>query len=264
VVDIVLYAMIKYLSITFIFLAAFASTAASQSSADRGGDVLERIREQRDRLPYEKSQLTMVMQNANGRTRERSLNIWSYSTDERSRLMIQFDSPADVRGTGLLSLSDPSGTSQKLYLPATRRVQTISSNNRGDKFLGSDFTFEDLGDVNHDDFTYETVSEQSNKLVVRATPKADTGFSYAYAVHTVDTSKLLLLSSTFYDKAGKPIRELTTGGHVEAKSGVWRSNTMTMKDVQRGSQTTLRWDDRTFDPISDSFFTERFLQRGAS
>jgi hypothetical protein len=256
--------MIKYLTTSILLALAIVGTAAAQASSNRGSDVLERIREQRDRLPYEQSQLTMVMQNANGRTRERSLNIWSFSTDERSRLMIQFDSPADVRGTGLLSLSDPSGTSQKLYLPATRRVQTISSNNRGDKFLGSDFTFEDLGDVNHEDFNYETVSEQGNRLVVRATPKSGTDFSYAYAVHTVDTTKLLLLSSTFYDKANKAIRELTTSDFIEAKPGIWRSNTMIMKDVQKGSQTTLRWDDRTFDPISDSYFTERFLQRGAS
>jgi len=255
--------MIKFLTIPLFLLFALTGTAIAQSS-NRGGDILERIREQRDRLPYEKSQLTMVMQNANGRTRERSLHLWSYSTDARSRLMIQFDTPAYVRGTALLSLSDNSGTSQKLYLPATRRVQTISSNNRGDKFLGSDFTFEDLGDINHDDFTYETESEQGNRLVVRATPKQGTSFSYAYAMHTVDTSRLLLLTSTFYDKAQKPIRELTTGDFTEAKPGIWRSNTMTMKDVQRGSQTTIKWNGRSYDTISDSYFTERFLQRGAS
>ncbi len=256
--------MIKYLALTTIILLAVAGMAVAQSSTNRGGDVLERIREQRDRLPYEQSQLTMVMQNTNGRTRERSLRIWSYSTDSRSRQMIQFETPADVRGTGLLSISDNSGTSQKLFLPATRRVQTISSNNRGDKFLGSDFTFEDLGDVNHDDFTYETVSEQGNRMVVRAIPKKGTSFSYAYAVHTLDTSRLLLLSSTFYDKADKSIRELTASDFTETKPGIWRSNTITMKDIQRGSQTTLKWNDRTFDPISDTYFTERFLQRGAS
>lgn len=247
-----------------IVMFAVVGLANAQGAADRGSDVLERIRAQRDKLPFEQSELTMVMQNANGRTRERSLRIWSHSTDARSRLMIQFDTPADVRGTGLLSLSDGTGTSQKLYLPATRRVQTVSSSNRGDKFLGSDFTFEDLGDVNHDDFAYETLSEQGSRMVVRATPKPGKSFSYAYAEHTVDTSRLLLSGSTFYDQAGKPIRELTTGDMVEARAGVWRTNSMTMKDVQRGSQTTLRWKDRRFDPIADSYFTERFLQRGAS
>lgn len=255
--------MLKFFVISVILLFALNGTISAQPS-NRGSDVLERIREQRDLLPYEKSQLTMVMQNANGRTRERSLHTWSYSTDKRSRLMIQFDTPADVRGTALLSLSDISGTSQKLFLPATRRVQTISSNSRGDKFLGSDFTFEDLGDVDHDDFTYETESEQGNRMVVRATPKQGTSFSYAYAMHTVDTSRLLLLASTFYDQAQKPIRALTASDFVEAKPGIWRANTMTMKDVQRGTQTTLKWYGRNFDTISDSYFTERFLQRGAS
>lgn len=247
-----------------IILTAGVVAVSGQTATNKGGDVLERIRVQRDKLPFEQSELTMVMQNANGRTRERSLRIWSHSTDARSRLMIQFDAPADVRGTGLLSLSDGSGTSQKLYLPATRRVQTVSTSNRGDKFLGSDFTFEDLGDVNHDDFTYETISEQGNRMVVRAKPKSGKEFSYAYAEHTVDSGRLLLLSSTFYDQAGKPIRELITGDPVEARPGIWRSNTMTMKDIQRGSQTTLCWNERRFDPIADSFFTERFLQRGAS
>lgn len=256
--------MKKILLTSIIVLIAAVGVTSAQNSSNKGNDVLERIREQRDKLPYEQSELVMVMQNANGRTRERSLRIWSHSTDDRSRLMILFDTPADVRGTGLLSLSDGSGTSQKLYLPATRRVQTVSTSNRGDKFLGSDFTFEDLGDVNHDDFTYETLSEQGSRMVVRATPKSGKSFSYAFAEHTVDTSKLLLVGSTFYDQAGKPIRVLTAGEAVEARPGIWRNNSMTMKDVQRGSQTTLRWKDRQFGSISDTYFTERFLQRGAS
>jgi hypothetical protein len=256
--------MIKFFTTFILIIAVTVGTVVAQASSNRGGEVLKRIREQRDLLPYEQSQLTMLMQNSNGRTRERSLHLWSYSTDARSRLMLQFEAPADVRGTGLLSLTDKSGTSQKLFLPATRRTQTISASNRGDKFLGSDFTYEDMGDVNHDDFTYETVSEQGNRMVVRATPKQGKSFSYAYAKHTIDTSRLILLSSTYYDKADKPIRELTTGDYTEAKPGLWRSNTMIMKDVQRGSQTTLKWNDRSYETFSDSYFTERFLQRGAS
>lgn len=253
---------IRLTSIILAFVLVSSINVFAQNK-DKGREVLERIRQLRDKHPYEQSTLTMRMTNANGRSRERSLKVWSHSSNGKTKSMLLFESPADVRGTGLLSISEGSVTAQKLFLPATRRIQTISSSQKGDKFLGSDFTFEDLGEVDHDDFEYSTLSETTTTLTVKAVAKKKGSTSYAWAVHTVDTRRLILLSSTFYDEAGKPIRELKADQFQEAKPGFWRSNSMVMKDLLKGSQTTLQWKERSFDKISDTYFTERFLQRGA-
>jgi hypothetical protein len=246
-----------------LFILLGLTTFSYAQSKDKGREVLERMKELRDKHPYEQSVLTMRMTNANGRSRERSLKMWSHSTKGKTRSMLLFESPADVRGTGLLSISDGSATAQKLFLPATRRVQTISSSQKGDKFLGSDFTYEDLGDVDHDDFEYTTLNETASTLTVKAVARKKGSTSYAWAVHTVDTRRLVLLASTYHDEAGKAVRELKADQFQEVKPGFWRSNSMVMKDLLKGSQTTLQWKERSFNTISDTYFTERFLQRGA-
>lgn len=249
--------------IIFLIVLSVTTTTYSQNK-DKGREVLERIKEVRDKHPFEQSVLTMRMTNANGRSRERSLKIWSHTSKGKTRSMLLFESPADVRGTGLLSISEGSVTAQKLFLPATRRIQTISSSQKGDKFLGSDFTYEDLGEVDHDDFDYTTLSESAATLTVKAVARKKGSTTYAWAVHTVDTRRLILLASTFHDEAGKAVRELKADQFQEVKPGFWRSNSMVMKDLLKGSQTTLQWKERSFNPISDTYFTERFLQRGAS
>jgi hypothetical protein len=254
--------LIRFLTLSLVLFVGMSIQVHAQPK-DKGREVLDRIRDVRDKHPYEQSTLVMRMTNANGRSRERSLKLWSHTVQGKSRSMLLFESPADVRGTGLLSVSEGSVTAQKLFLPATRRVQTISSSQKGDKFLGSDFTFEDLGEVDHDDFDYTTLSESGTSLTVKAVAKKKGSTSYAWAVHTVDTRRLVLLSSSFHDEAGKPVRELKADQFQEVKPGFWRSNSMVMKDLLKGSQTTLQWKERSFDKISDTYFTERFLQRGA-
>lgn len=245
----------------FLFLFfAWVIPAFAQRDAVK---TFDQIKAQRDKIPFESARLTMRMVAGNGKSRERVLQTWSHNTPSRTRLMLVFDAPADVKGTALLGITREGNSQQKLFLPATGKIQTISNAQKADRFLGTDFTYEDLGEYNSNDFTYQTLSEQGDRWVVRATPKTKAKNGYAWVEHTVDTKRLLLLSSQFYDAKGKLLRQLTVDQVAEVKSGVWKSSTMTMKDVVRGSQTTLTWKQRTFDPIPDQNFTERFMQRSS-
>jgi len=242
----------------FLFTPLMLTPLMAQRDAVK---TFDQIKAQRDKIPYESARLTMSMVSGNGKTRERVLRIWNHSTPTRTRLMLVFDAPADVRGTALLGITRDGSSQQKLFLPATGKIQTISNAQKADRFLGTDFTYEDLGEYNSEDFTYQTLSEQGDRWVVRATPKTKNKNGYAWVEHMVDTKRLLLLSSQFYDTKGKAIRQLTVDQVAEVKSGVWKASVMTMKDLVRGSRTTLTWKQRTYDTIPDSYFTERFMQR---
>ena len=59
--------------------------------------------------------------------------------------LIRFLAPADIAGTGLLSLTRADGkTEQSLYLPELDRVRLIGGNRKGGRFVGSDIFYEDL------------------------------------------------------------------------------------------------------------------------
>ena len=70
--------------------------------------------------------------------------------------VIVFEKPRDIRGTALLTHAqiEPSDDDQWLYLPSVKRVKRISSSNRTGKFVSSEFSYEDLGSQEVNDYTY--------------------------------------------------------------------------------------------------------------
>jgi hypothetical protein len=61
--------------------------------------------------------------------------------------LIRFTEPADVAGTGLLSIDKADGGNEQwLYLPALDRVRRIASDRKGGRFVGSELYYEDLQD----------------------------------------------------------------------------------------------------------------------
>ena len=54
--------------------------------------------------------------------------------------LIRFTEPADIAGTGLLTLDAADGESnQWIYLPAMQRVRRVDSNRKGGRFVNSDY-----------------------------------------------------------------------------------------------------------------------------
>ena len=68
-----------------------------------------------------------------------------------SRQMVEFLSPADVKGTKFLSIVEPGAEDQMwLYLPAVGRERRIAGSSAQGQFMGTDFTFEgDLAEQVH-------------------------------------------------------------------------------------------------------------------
>ena len=76
--------------------------------------------------------------------------------------IIVFSKPRDIRGTALLTHAnvEPSDDDQWLYLPAVKRVKRISSSNRTGKFVSSEFSYEDLGSQEVEDYTYKWLRDE--------------------------------------------------------------------------------------------------------
>ncbi len=232
------------------------SLATAQSTIDT---IREDIQKQQQLLPYEKAFLEMKIINDKGQERIRSMQSYQYTTDEAFKSVVIFDKPASVKGTGLLTIRQGENQTQKLYLPALKRIQTIGSSQKGDAFMGSDFTFEDLGQFDGSKSDWQLQSETDSEWKIKATHLDGSSFDSLLIV--VDKRKTQPLEVNYFAN-GEQVKQLQFQDYQEIKAGVWRAQQLHMQNLKTNGKTVIIWKERSFEPIPDSYFTERLLLRG--
>ena len=96
----------------------------------------------------------MTLTNKKGSVRERSITCYMKEYDGVNKTVIIFNTPKDVAGVGYLMweyVENEKGSTPEadrwIYMPAMKKVRRISGSGSGDDFMGTDFTYEDIGAV---------------------------------------------------------------------------------------------------------------------
>lgn len=235
-------------------------SAVSAQKNDRATEIFEEVDARRSKITFEKTDMRMIIYNSNGNTRNRSISSYSFNEAEQEKSLLVFEEPANVRGTGFLTLSDGNNEVQKLYLPALGRIQTITASQKADRFMGSDFTYEDLGDQNPDDYDFELIQEKDKTAVLRAVKKENS--QYAYIKFYINTERYSLEKAEYFDEDDEMIKRLEAEDFTNVDANIWRANKMTMFDLRADRKTELIWSNRVINQsIPDWRFTERGLKR---
>jgi outer membrane lipoprotein-sorting protein len=179
-----------------------------------------------------------------------------------------FLSPADVKNTSFMTWSyDDASKSddQWIYLPALKKVKRISSDSKGDYFMGSDFTYDDLGDRHPMDDTHtilrEEVLEGKETIVIESVSK-DEEYMYARTVTWVIKDSWIGLKKEFYDEDDELLKILTVDDQQSFKDVIILTK-VKMKNVQRNQFTIMEFSDVQIDTgIPSNKFTERMMKRG--
>ena len=106
------------------------------------------------------SEMTMILIDKRNNQRVRKIKGFTkdYGKDEKS--INFFLSPADVRNTAFLTYDWDDENKEDdnwLYLPALRKIKRISSGNKKDSFMGSDFSYADMNGLEITDWQYRFV-----------------------------------------------------------------------------------------------------------
>lgn len=229
----------------------------------------------RDEGEHVRRIVTMTLRDKRGRERVReALSCRKYyGTDKRT--VFFFLSPATVRGTGFLTFDygDPAkNDDQWLYLPTARKVRRIYAGDRGDFFIGTDFTYEDIKKetkVSAEDFTFKLMGTEvlngHRCFKVEATAiNEDVAkeLGYSRAVHWFDAEILMAHKSEFVDAKGNVLRTILTAD-IEKIDGIWTAQRVTAKNERTGHSTEFRFSEVDYKgPVEDSMFTEQALLRG--
>ena len=226
---------------------ALGSPAGAQDSAARGL-AIAREAEKRD-LGWGDSQvaLTMILQDRKGNTRQRKLRILAFEVPGESggdKSITIFDTPADLKGTILLTHARLQDDDQWLYLPSLKRVKRISSSNKTGAFFGSEFAYEDISAPEIGKFRYNFVGQNPcgrlTCFVVERTPTYRNS-GYSKQVTYYDTSAYRPQQIDYYDRKGKLMKVLTFSGYKKYAGKFWRAATYTMKNLKTGKTTVLKY-----------------------
>ncbi|MEM9783460.1 MAG: outer membrane lipoprotein-sorting protein [Pseudomonadota bacterium] len=217
----------------------------------------------------------MILRDAGGGENRRvfeNLLLEREPRDKGDLSVIVFSRPRDIRGTGLLTHAniEPTDDDQWLYLPALKRVKRISSSNRTGKFVSSEFSYEDLGSQEVDDYTYKWVRDEPcpgaadlTCHVVESYPvNSDSGYSRRVA--WTDIGEYRQWKVEFYNRGGALEKILTAEGFQEYDGNYWRADKLTMENVQTGKSTDLLFTDYDFSAgLDDGDFDPNRLARMA-
>jgi outer membrane lipoprotein-sorting protein len=251
-----------------LLVVAFSVSATTTLT---GREIMETQRKLHHLQDEEELRL-MIMVDASGRERRRELSGYVMSTNnDQYKLLLRFQSPRDVRDTSLLVWENETGDAdQWLYLPAFRKVKRIPSSSKKNRFMGTDFAYEDLRRESLKLYDYKLIGSETldglETFVVEARPgseavASDTG--YSKRKFWIDKERFLTLKAEFYDKAGRLWKVLTNKDFVHLQDAVWAPNEIEMRDVQNGTKTTVIIEDRKVNQgLSPSLFTEMELRRG--
>ena len=213
-------------------------------------------------------ELTMTLINSRGSSRVRTISQFQKDFGDTEKKIMFFVSPADVRNTSFMNWTyDDASKSddQWIYLPALKKVKRISSDSRSDNFMGSDFTYDDLGDRHPNSDTHTLLREEKfngdDCYVVESFPKEEE-YMYSRTVTWISKDKFIGHKREFYDEDEELLKILTLKKH-EKIGEYWIQTSTEMHNVQKDHKTIMELKNIKVDTgIDDSKFTERMMTRG--
>ena len=223
-----------------------------------------------------KRSIQMQLTDKRGRSRERSALVVKNQMDGVRYTRVTYLSPKPVREVSFLSHDKltPGATDDRwLYLPATRKVRRVPASDRGDYFLGTDFSYEDMQSelkfaLQDYDFTLveSADAKASGHFRLRGTPKTKAvvrELGYGAFEANIDPATWMPLQIDFFDPRLKPLKSVTVTG-ISQVDGVWNAGSIECTNHRTGHTTLFNFSDIEYrSGLPDKLFVPEALSRGA-
>jgi len=114
--------MKKIFSLSVLLFISAISLNAQERVTDEGEAraIFEMVEERRNSVESETAKMEMTITDPRGRTRNRTMQMWSTTDGNDTKSLIVFSAPGNVQGTGFLSINED-GSTFSTPLPAISR-----------------------------------------------------------------------------------------------------------------------------------------------
>ena len=217
---------------------------------------------------------TLIIVNAKGQKRIRKTASVSLLKDggKTEKRLIRFLSPADVKGTGLLTYDyEKKDDDIWFFLPSLRKTRRIVSTEKSKNFMGSEFTYADITPPSVDDFSCKLLSSEKvggtacyKVQLIPKTKKIAEENGYSKRINWIGKADFVIRKSKIYDLRGKLHKELSVGEVklIDPKKKRYRPMEMKMINKLDGRSSVMKVNKiKLRENIPDKYFTTRFLER---
>jgi hypothetical protein len=230
--------------------------------------------------------MRMRLYDRHGRVRERALTVLTLrgrgapgtiaAAPDGDRTLIRFLYPNDIRGTGFLVWEHPESEDERfLFLPSLGRVRRIAGSEAQESFVGSDFTYEDIGGREFDDYTYAFAAQGAHASWTEpggaARPawrlesrRKDASAEFPRVVSLVLKDTFVVVGADVYNRRNEK-QKVYTVHRLAQVNGIWTVTESGMTNALEKTRTELAVEKIEYNVgLKESDFSRRELERGAN
>jgi len=252
---------------------AFASPGQAPPATGLTAEQVARRVQDRDTGRDSRAELRMKLFDRRGRARERALTLLTLRRPEGDRSLIRFTYPNDIRGTGFLVWEHPQQDDERfLYLPSLGRVRRIAGSEAQDSFVGSDFSYEDIGGREFDDYTYALLDEnaswphpdgQARPAYRLESRRKDASVAFPRVVSLVLKDSFVVVQADVFNRRNEK-QKVYTVGRLQQVQGIWTVLASVMTNDLDRTRTELAVDKVAYNTgLTDDAFSRRQLEGAA-
>lgn len=215
--------------------------------------------------------IRMTLTDRKGRVRERQAIVLKFQQADGDATRISYLAPKSVRGVTFLSLDSGGRNDRWLYLPATRKVRRIPASDRGDYFLGTDFTYEDVQsdlkfEVDDYRFAFEARVRQDDQTLYHISGEpVSTGIArqlgYGGFEAWVNSRTWMPQEIRFRDLKGEELKTIYVQ-QVRPVESIWTAHYVEAVNHRTGHRTLFEYESVTYpETLSADYFDSARLGR---
>jgi outer membrane lipoprotein-sorting protein len=187
--------------------------------------------------------------------------------DNRSRLLMHFEEPADVRNARFLIIENEPENDMYIYMPGLFKVRKITSKRISSSILGTDFSYEDyerlhgiLLDLKAEQYPDEVLDGRP-VYVINSYPGEASGYDKISTY--IDKQTCVTLKAELYERGHQLRKTLTIDpADIQPVGDIQVPRALVMRDVRDKTQTRLVIQEiRTDVPLDDTLFDPEQLKQ---
>jgi hypothetical protein len=264
------------------------SVAAPQQTPARSAEDVARRVQDRDTGRDSRMTFRMRLVDRHNRTRERVMRLTglrgrsapgaSPSAPEGDRLLIRFTYPNDIRGTAFLVWEHLAAEDERfLFLPSLGRVRRIAGREAQESFAGSDFTYEEIGGREFDEYTYAFAAPDGERATW--TPpsggppqdawrlesrRKDVAAPFPRVVSLILKDTFMVVQADIYNRRHER-QKVYTVKRLEQIQKIWTATRSEMTDALEKSRTEMDVEAAEYNVgLKEADFSRRELERGGT
>jgi hypothetical protein len=249
----------------------FSIFAVSLAWSADGKEIMEKVNLQNSPTT-EQVDFNMKLVDSKDRITER--NGTQYTKRKKDKMveamrLFRFHNPAEMAKSAVLLIENiEKDNDQWIYLPATYATRRIPARNRGDRYMGTDFSYEDavspkLSDYNFQISGTEIINGRECEIIdqIAIAPQVQKESIYSKITQYVDSKYIVIVKANYYDKSNNLIKTYNAS-QITQCGNFYRANHVEMEDFKFHHKTIIDYKNRNCaSEIKESYFSIRSLER---